>query len=214
MPARKPLWIGLTGGIASGKSTVAAAFARLGAPIIDTDQLAREVVAPGQPALTAIVTRFGPAVLARDGSLDRRRLRERIFNSAKDNLGDKQALEAILHPAIRAAQHARSAELGGAYQLHVVPLLLETASQSLYDRILVVDCTREVQLARLLQRDDISQELAERMLDAQASREQRLSIADDVLENNGPATEIAEKAALLHARYLQLAELTPHQRQH
>lgn len=210
MPARKPLWIGLTGGIASGKSAVAAAFARLGVPIIDTDQLAREVVAPGQPALTAIVTRFGPAVLARDGSLDRRRLRERIFNSAED----KQALEAILHPAIRAAQHTRSAELGGAYQLHVVPLLLETASQSLYDRILVVDCTRQIQLARLLQRDDISQELAERMLDAQASREQRLSIADDVLENNGPATEIAEKAAFLHARYLQLAELTPHRRQH
>lgn len=210
MLSRKPLWIALTGGIASGKSAVAAAFSSLGVPIIDTDQLAREVVAPGQPALAAIVARFSSTVLAPDGSLDRRRLRERIFNHPED----KQALEAILHPAIRAAQHARSAELDGAYQLHVVPLLLETGSQSLYDRILVVDCTRQVQLARLLQRDDISQELAERMLNAQASREQRLSIADDVLENNGPATEIAEKAAFLHARYLQLAESTSQRRQH
>jgi dephospho-CoA kinase len=196
-----PLRVGLTGGIASGKSAVASEFSKLGAAIIDTDELARDVVEPGQPALQAIIDRFGSGVLDAQGRLDRRRMRERIFQ----NPAEKQALEAIVHPAIRAAQQARSAAAQGTYQVHVVPLLIDTRSQSLYDRVLVVDCTPETQFARLLRRDGITRELAERMLAAQATREQRLALADDVLDNNGAITELPKKVAVLHQRYLELA---------
>lgn len=199
--ATTPFRVGLTGGIASGKSAVANEFAKLGTPVIDADELAREVVQPGQPALAAIVKHFGTEVLDAQGDLDRRRMRERIFGHPME----KQVLEAILHPAIRAAQQARVATAGGPYQLHVMPLLVETHSQALYDRILVVDCTRGIQLARLLQRDGISPQLAEQILDAQASREQRLSVADDVLDNTGDFKDLPEKVALLHRQYRQLA---------
>jgi dephospho-CoA kinase len=204
MPAGQPLRIGLTGGIASGKSAVATAFANLGVPVIDTDALARSLVQPGEPALAAIVNRFGTAILLTDSNLDRRQLRQRIF----EDPAEKQALEAILHPAIRAAQNTLSAQLGGAYQIHVIPLLIETHSQSLYDRILVVDCSRETQLARLLRRDDIDLELAEQMLAAQVSRDERLKYADEVLDNNGVVTEIPEKVAFLHQHYLYLSNAT------
>jgi dephospho-CoA kinase len=201
MSRARPLWIGLTGGIASGKSAVAAEFARLGVPIIDGDELARAVVEPGQPALAAIINRFGNSVVTANGRLDRRQMRERIFN----NPAEKQALEAILHPVIRAEQQASASRLGDVYQIHVMPLLIETHSQSLYDRILVVDCSGETQLARLLNRDGINHELAQRMLAAQTERAVRLQSADDVLDNNGPVTELPEKVAVLHQRYLQLA---------
>lgn len=201
MNEQPPLRVVLTGGIASGKSAVATEFSKLGIAIIDTDELAREVVEPGQPALQAIVERFGHDVLDAEGRLDRRRMRERIFQ----NPAEKQALEAIVHPAIRVAQQARTATLSGPYQLHVVPLLADTRSQSLYDRVLVVDCPRETQLARLLRRDGITQQLAEQMLAAQATREQRLAIANDVLVNNGAITELPGKVAPLHQHYLALA---------
>lgn len=201
MSSPRPLWIGLTGGIASGKSAVASEFAKLNVPVIDTDVLAREVTEPGTPTLQAIVDRFGPTALNAQGALDRPRMRERIFR----NPLEKQALEAILHPAIRAEQQARSAILGGHYQIHVVPLLVETGSQDAYDRILVVDCDPSVQLQRLLQRDGISQHLAERMLAAQATRAQRLALADDILSNAGGIEDLPEKVAVLHRRYLQLA---------
>lgn len=201
MSQPRPLWIGLTGGIASGKSAVASEFAKLGAPVIDTDVLAREVAMPGTRTLQAIVAHFGAAVLNAQGALDRPQMRERIFR----NPLDKQALEAILHPAIRAAQQERSAILGGQYQIHVVPLLVETGSQDFYDRILVVDCDPTVQLQRLLQRDGISRQLAESMLAAQATRAQRLALADDVVSNDGLIEDLAEKTAVLHRRYLQLA---------
>ena len=206
MSKSSPFRVVLTGGIASGKSAVATEFSKLGVPIIDTDDLAREVVEPGQPALTAIVERFGPDVLDSQGGLDRRRMRERIFQ----NPVDRQALEAIVHPAIRAVQQAKTLTASGPYQVHVVPLLLDTRSQSLYDRVLVVDCPRETQLARLLRRDGITQQLAERMLAAQATREQRLAIADDVLDNNGTIDELPEKIAALDQRYLQLAATKQH----
>lgn len=201
MGQQHPLWIGLTGGIASGKSAAASEFAKLGVPVIDADELAREVVKPGKPALQAIVDRFGNAVLDAQGTLDRRHMRERIFG----NPVEKQALEAILHPAIRSEQRARSAVLGGTYQIHVMPLLVETQSQNLYDRILVVDCDPAVQMSRLLQRDGISRQLAENMMAAQATREQRLALADDILTNNGRVEELPGKIAVLHQRYLQLA---------
>lgn len=206
MNTRRPLWIGLTGGVASGKSAIAAEFARLGIPVIDADELAREVVQPGQPALQAIIDRFGHEALNSDGTLNRRRMRELIFQ----NPSEKQALEAILHPAIRAAQQARSAAMNGPYQIHVMPLLLETRSQELYDRILVVDCLPATQLARLLRRDGITRQLAESMLAAQTSREQRLALADDVLDNNGSIENLPKKIALLHQQYLRLAARAEH----
>lgn len=200
MAANEPLRIGLTGGIASGKSAVAAEFAKLGVPIIDSDVLAREVVEPGQPALQAIVARFGNSMLAADGHLDRARMRAHIFN----NPAEKKALEAITHPAIHAAQQARAAHAGGPYQIHVIPLLVESDSQSRYDRILVVDCPEATQLARLIKRDGIPEALARQMLAAQATRSQRLAQADDVLENTGETADLIAKVALLHQRYLQL----------
>ncbi len=201
MGQQRPLRIGLTGGIASGKSAVASEFAKLGVPVIDTDELAREVVKPGTSTLQTIVDRFGAAILDSQGALDRAQMRKRIFGNPQE----KQALEAILHPAIRSEQLARSAKLGGAYQIHVVPLLTETQSKDLYDHILVVDCEPSVQLERLLQRDGISRQLAESMIAAQATRKQRLALADDILNNDGRIEELPGKIAFLHQRYLQLA---------
>ena len=201
MHTHRPLWIALTGGIASGKSAVANEFARLGVPIVDLDILARQVVAPGQRALTAIIERFGNAVLKDDGNLDRARLRELVFN----DVSQKQALENILHPAIRNAQLAQSAKLNGPYQIHVVPLLVETPSQNRYDRILVVTCHRDTQMQRLLQRDGIQPTLAEQMLNAQVDSTQRLKYADDVIENDGSPSELPAKVAALHRQYLHLA---------
>lgn len=189
--------VALTGGIASGKSMVANEFAKLGIPIIDTDVIARQLVEPGQPTLQAIATRFGSAILDH-GRLDRAQLRERIFNSAEE----KQALESILHPAIRAEQQRQAQAAGGSYQIHVIPLLYETGSHHLYDRVIVVDCPRETQLQRLITRDHVSDELANRMLDAQTSREQRLTIADDVIDNTGNLEQLRGRVSALHQRYL------------
>lgn len=201
MDQRPPLRIALTGGIASGKSAVAAEFVRLGVPIIDSDVLAREVVQPGQPALQALIAQFGAQILDSEGQLDRSRMRERIFR----NPAARQTLEAILHPAIHAAQQRHSRRAAGPYQIHVIPLLVETRGKDRYDRLLVVDCAPETQLARLLQRDGISRQLAEQMLAAQANRAQRLAQADDVLDNNDSLDDLPEKVAVLHQQYLQLA---------
>lgn len=190
--------VALTGGIASGKSTVAAEFAKLGILVIDTDEIARTVVEPGQSALQAIVDCFGTGILEESGRLDRKHLRELIFNDP----AKKQALENILHPAIRNEQQRQASIAGGSYQLHVIPLLTETNTHGLYDRILLVDCPRKAQLQRLIARDSITAELAERMLSAQASREQRLAIADDVIDNNGDPALLSKKVASLHHFYL------------
>ncbi|MES1195871.1 MAG: dephospho-CoA kinase [Steroidobacter sp.] len=190
--------VALTGGIASGKSAVAAEFAKLGVPVIDTDEIARAVVEPGQPALQAVIDHFGKDILDRNGKLDRKQLRERIFK----NPAEKQALETILHPAIRAEQLHRAKTAGGEYQLHVVPLLTETGNRHLYGRVLVVDCAPETQLQRLIARDGIARDLAERMLAAQATREQRLAIADDVIDNSGDPALLAAAVTRLHQRYL------------
>jgi dephospho-CoA kinase len=196
-----PFRVALTGGIASGKSTVADLFADLGVPVIDTDLIARQVVAPGQPALEAIVARFGPRVLDAEGGLDRRRMRERIFSDPEARRG----LEAILHPAIRAEMERQSATAGGAYQLLVIPLLAEGGRRDHVDRVLLVDVPEELQLERLVGRDRVTTEQARASLEAQATRAQRLGIADDVIRNTGPMDELRGKVAALHRKYLALA---------
>jgi dephospho-CoA kinase len=196
------LRIGLTGGIASGKSLVAAMFADLGVPVIDTDQVARDVVAPGQPALEEIRVQFGPDVILPSGELDRRRLRRLVFEEDSR----REALEAILHPSIRRATLAQAASAGGPYQIIVVPLLVETGFGELTDRVLVVDCPTDVQRARLSRRDSESPEQIDRMLAAQATREERLAAADDVIDNAGDVGETRAQVEALHAMYLTMAE--------
>jgi dephospho-CoA kinase len=197
--------VALTGGIASGKSTVAELFAEFGVPVIDTDRIAREVVEPGRPALAAVVEAFGPAVLAADGTLDRRRLRERVFA----DVGERRRLEAILHPAIRAEMERQSRTAGGVYQLLVIPLLAEGGRRDHVDRVLLVDAPESAQLERLVQRDGVTREQAEAALRAQASREQRRAVADDVLDNTGDPAALRAQVAALHERYLGLARGDP-----
>ncbi len=196
------LRVGLTGGAASGKSTVAGLFAALGVPIIDPDLLAREVVLPCSEALAAIVQRFGDRVLAADGSLDRRALRQIVFADE----AARRELEALTHPAILALTEARSAAARGAYQIIVVPLLTEKGLRSRYDRVLVVDCDPELQQRRLMVRDALDAAAATAMLAAQAGRAQRLSLADDVIHNDGDLQSLAAQVAVLHRQYLELAE--------
>ena len=202
MTVRRPLRIGLTGGIASGKSLVADLFAGKGVPIIDTDVIAREVVEPGQPALAGIVREFGGDIVGPDGQLDRRKLRDLVFRDGRR----RGALERILHPRIREVAEARSAAAGGRYQIIVVPLLVESPMRATMDRILVVDCSEETRLARLLRRDAESEEQARRMIAAQASRDERLAIADDVIDNDGPLDDTARQVDELHRKYLSLAD--------
>lgn len=201
---RQPAYkVGLTGGIASGKSTVAGLFSLLGVAVIDTDQIARDVVQPGSSVLAAIVARFGPQVLQADGSLDRRQLRTLVF--ADDRA--RADLEALTHPAIADETELRSKAATGPYLLIAVPLLAEKQLAHRYDRVLVVDCDPALQGQRLMLRDRISPQQAQAMLAAQASREQRLAIADDILINNGSLTELVPQVEALHRRYQQLANL-------
>jgi dephospho-CoA kinase len=201
MRTRRPLRVGLTGGIASGKTMVAGLFAAKGVPVIDTDVIAREVVRRGEPALQDIEGAFGRDVFDADGQLDRRRLRELVFaDDAK-----RMALEAILHPRIRDAAVLRSEAAGGDYQIIVVPLLVESPLRQFMDRILVVDCSEDTQLERLLKRDTETEEQARRIIAAQASRQERLAIADDVVDNEGTKAETAAQVESLHRRYLGLA---------
>ena len=205
MTARTPFRVALTGGIASGKSTVASLFAELGVPVIDTDVIAREVVEPGQPALAAVVAAFGSEVLGDDGRLDRRRLRERIFTDA----GARQRLNAILHPAIRAEMERQSRAAGGEYQLLVIPLLTEGGRREHIDRVLLVDVPEALQVERLMMRDAVSREQAQASLNAQATRAERLAMADDVLRNSGQPDELRDRVAELHGKYRTLAAARP-----
>jgi dephospho-CoA kinase len=196
------LAVGLTGGIASGKSLAAAAFVALGAPVINADEVAREVVAPGSPGLARIRDRFGAHFLTPAGELDRRRMREYVF-------GDRAArseLEQITHPLIRARLLEWRDAQRGPYCVLDVPILVESGMDALVDRILVVDAPVELQVQRLIARDGINPELADRMLAAQATREQRLARADDVILNAGPPDAVRGAVQRLHAFYRQLAE--------
>lgn len=197
----RPLRVGLTGGVASGKTAVADAFAALGVPVLDADAIAREVVAPGRPALAGIVDAFGPGVLDALGALDRRALRERIFRDPDA----RRRLESLLHPAIWQELDRQSAAAGGAYQVLVIPLLVETGATGAVDRVLVVDCPVETQLARLAERDGETEAAGRAMLAAQATRAARLAAAHDVLVNDGTLEELRHKVAALDRSYRALA---------
>lgn len=196
------LLIALTGGIASGKSAVAELFAQLGVPVLDTDQIARDIVAPGMPALGELVAAFGAEILDADGRLDRTRMRERVFRDPEE----RRKLERITHPAIRAELARRSAAAGGDYQIHVIPLLVESGRAEFYDRVLVVDCPESAQIARLMARDGTSREQAEEILRAQVSREERLNAAHDVIENTGTLEDLQRFVQTLHRNYALLAQ--------
>jgi dephospho-CoA kinase len=193
--------IGLTGGIASGKSTAAKFFGALGVPILDSDQIARDVVEPGQPPLERLVERFGRSILTPDGHLDRPALREIVFSDPKA----RADLEALTHPAIGAAMEARSATAGGPYQILVIPLLVEKNLAAHVDRVLVVDCEEQQQIRRLQARDGSTLDHARAILNAQASRASRLKAADDVIHNDTDVNAVRDQVAALHGRYLELA---------
>lgn len=191
--------IGLTGGIGSGKTAASDAFARHGVPVIDTDDIARELVQPGRPALAEITRRFGADCLNSDDGLDRRALRQRVFADPRA----RRDLEAILHPRIRAEVQARIAALDAPYCLVVVPLLVEHPEfRSLMDRILVVDVPEVQQIERVMRRDGVDETQARAVLAAQVDRMDRLAIADDLIDNSADPAALETQVATLHARYL------------
>jgi dephospho-CoA kinase len=194
--------IALTGGIASGKSAVAELFAAKGVPVFDTDQIARDVVEPGTPALASIVAEFGADILDRSGRLDRKLMRELVFADAHK----RKTLEAITHPAIREELARRSQAAADAlYQIHVIPLLVESGRAGAYERVLVVDVPQAEQLRRLQARDGTDATTAKNILAAQASRDARLSVADDVIVNTGTLADLARFVDTLHENYELLA---------
>jgi dephospho-CoA kinase len=196
------LVVGLTGGIAAGKSTATAFFRQRGVPVIDADEVARDVVAAGTPGLAAVVAAFGSQILQADGTLDRRRLRERVFADP----AERQRLEAILHPLIEAEIRSRLRQVAGPYCILAIPLLIESPRlRALVHRILVIDVPVEVQLARLMQRDRMSAEQCQAILAAQASRARRLEAADDVVDNATDIAALTHQLESVHARYLELA---------
>lgn len=196
--------IGLTGGVASGKSTVADIFAELGAGIVDTDTVARDVVAPGESGLEAVTVAFGPQILLPNGELDRRALRSIVFSDPER----RKLLESILHPLIRARTLQLIDTLEAPYVIVVVPLLLETGFAELVERILVVDCPEAQQLERLRRRDDVGEAEAQAMLAAQAARQERLARADDVIDNSGSLEATQAQVQALHERYVRMGSET------
>ncbi|MFZ5593875.1 MAG: dephospho-CoA kinase [Pseudomonadota bacterium] len=196
--------IGLTGGIGSGKSTVADCFAELGVAVIDADQIARELVEPGRPALGAIVDAFGRDILDGSGQLDRARLRALVF----DDSTRRRQLETILHPLIRAEMRKRADALEGSgapYAILNIPLLLETGQTDLADRILVVDTPEELQYQRVRARNGLPDAQIAAIIATQASREQRLAAADDIIVNDGDLSKLQRQTVAMHQRYLALA---------
>jgi dephospho-CoA kinase len=198
--------IGLTGGIAAGKSTVERLFRARGVAVADADAAAREAVAPGSEGLAEVAAAFGPGALAADGSLDRAAMRRRVF----DDPQARRTLEGIVHPRVRAALAHACAVAPGPYAIASIPLLAESGGREAYPwlrRILAVDVPEDVQLARLLLRDGIDEPLARRMMAAQASRAERLAIADDVLANDAPLAGLPARVEALDRLYRNLAAL-------
>jgi len=192
--------VGLTGGIACGKSTVSGIFSDLGVPVLDADLVARELVAPGQPALAKIVELFGKDILRPDHTLNRVRLRQRIFSHPLE----RQQLDSLLHPMIYQHMWMQAAMLDTIYCIFSVPLLLETGQNAKLQRILVVDCEPEIQRQRLVDRDGCGSDEINQILAAQCDRQTRLAYADDVIHNNGDVLVVAQQVQALHQRYQQL----------
>jgi dephospho-CoA kinase len=194
--------VGLTGGIGSGKSTVADRFVDHGAVLVDADAIAHRLTAPGGAAIEAIRQRFGDAMLAHDGSLDRAAMRAHVFAQP----AARKSLEAILHPMIRAAvddEVAAAAQAGAVYVLLAIPLLVESGNwRDRVDRVLVVDCPLEVQIERVMKRSGLAREAVEAIIRVQASRQQRLDAADDVIDNSGDETQLDPQVARLHRDYV------------
>lgn len=193
--------VGLTGGIASGKSTVAELFAAKGIAVVDADVVAHRLTAPGGAAIAAIRSAFGAAAIGADGAMDRAAMRQRVFTDA----AERRRLESILHPMIRAACENELAAARSPYAMLVVPLLAESPHwQTRCARILVVDCPESIQLDRLMARSGLGREEASRIIAAQASRAQRLAIASDVIVNEGAPDELAYKIDTIHLTYLRI----------
>jgi len=197
---RPRLVIGLTGGIASGKTAVSRWFEYLGVPVIDADVVAREVVEPGEAGIDAVVREFGTEILDDKGRLDRRRLRALVFK----NPNGRRTLESILHPPIRQRMEAQLDELNQDYAVLVIPLLLEAGQTDMVDRVLVVDASESVQIERARRRDGVSEEEIRQIMSSQASRENRLAQANDVIENNGTMEELRQRVRLLDEFYRSL----------
>ncbi|MDP2783901.1 MAG: dephospho-CoA kinase [Sulfurimicrobium sp.] len=196
------LIVGLTGGIGCGKSAAAEIFARLGAMVIDTDQIAHQLTALGQPAVTAIGEQFGEDYFLPDGNLDRDRLRNLVFSDA----AARKQLEALLHPLIKEEVRRRLLTAPPPYAIVAVPLLLETgAYREMVQRILVVDCGKEQQVERVMARSRLSGEEVRAIMASQISRSERLRLADDIIDNHGDRSALQQQVEPLHRRYLQLA---------
>ena len=191
----------LTGGIASGKTAVSDGFAALRVPVIDTDLIARELVEPGQPALDRIAEAFGSEFLTSEGQLDRQRMRKTIFSDPDQ----RSRLEAILHPLIAKEVKRRVKKLDSPYCILVIPLYAQSSAYAWIDRVLVVDVSEEVQIERVMARDNISRNQAKSILSAQTSRQDRLVLANDVIDNSGSLAELQVKIEVLHYKYLKLA---------
>ena len=205
-PAFERFSIGLTGGIGSGKSAVADLLGQQGAAIIDTDQIAHALTAPGGAAMPQISRVFGDNFLTSEGALNRPAMRERVFSDPDA----KRQLEAILHPMIGEQTQLDAARMPGSYLVFVVPLLVESGRwKDQVDRVLVVDCSQALQLERVMRRSQLSAEQVRAIMAAQASREQRLAAADDVIVNDQPLEVLAQNVAALHQRYLAMAAARP-----
>ena len=194
--------IGLTGGIGSGKSTVADLFAARGAAIIDTDLIAHQLSAPGGAAIPAIEATFGVDFLTAQGALDRQKMRELVFADP----AQRQRLEHILHPLIGRQTHTEAAAAGGAYLMYVVPLLVESGNwRQRVDRIVVVDCSVETQIARVMARNNLSRAAVEAIMRSQASRADRLAAADDMIDNQAGMAAVVQQVDVLHEHYVAAA---------
>lgn len=200
-----PLVIGLTGGIGSGKSAAADEFARLGATVVDTDAIARELTCSGGAAITGVRRLFGDAYVDSSGAMDRRKMRELVFADP----AAKQRLEALLHPLIREESQRRIAAAKGPYVVHVVPLLIESPDyRRRVDRVLVIDCPDQLRLARVRTRSGLTEDEVHRIFSAQATSTERRAAADDLVDNEGSLEELHAQVHALHRRYLELAAAT------
>ncbi|MDR0735717.1 MAG: dephospho-CoA kinase [Zoogloeaceae bacterium] len=209
MSRERPFTVALTGGIGSGKSTVAQGFVDLGAALVDTDDLARQLTAPGGAALPALCAAFGAEISAADGGLDRPLMRQKVFANA----AIRRQLEAILHPLIHARVQSALAALAytAPYALVAIPLLVESGGRQRYapDRVLVVDCPENLQIQRVMARSALGETEANAILLAQASRKERLAVADDIIDNSGSPKALLPRISRLHASYLHMRRICP-----